>query len=165
MAMGQNPVPPVNIPIPSKIDYKKWVVHPPQNGSIGFDPQPHRKKPRSQLTSDRVDCQNACSQVLYLPLNWSKPKKVTKGTERNSGSEPKGTHRTHIEALAWPVDFHPCSWLFFGSCALKSTCLTKGGLEIGGLMVGGDSPDLSSKKNLKLESPNQSKPIKGSLSN
>ena len=29
-------VPPVNIPIPTKI----WVVHLPQNGTIGFDPQP-----------------------------------------------------------------------------------------------------------------------------
>ena len=33
VAMGQNPVPPVNIPIPTKI-------HLPQNGTIGFDPQP-----------------------------------------------------------------------------------------------------------------------------
>ena len=28
--MGQNPVPPL-----------KWAVHPPQNGTIGFDPQPY----------------------------------------------------------------------------------------------------------------------------
>ena len=32
MAMGQNPVPPVNIPIPTKIDH----------GTIGFDPVPHQ---------------------------------------------------------------------------------------------------------------------------
>ena len=34
MAMGQNPVPPVNIPLPTKIGL---VVHLPQNGTIGFD--------------------------------------------------------------------------------------------------------------------------------
>ena len=39
LATGQNPVPPVNIPIPTKIGLK-WVVHLPQNGTIGFDPQP-----------------------------------------------------------------------------------------------------------------------------
>ena len=37
-AMGQKPVPPVNIPILTKI-----VVHLPQNGTIGFDPQPYDK--------------------------------------------------------------------------------------------------------------------------
>ena len=36
--MGQKPV--VNIPIPTKIQVLKWVVHLPQNGTIGFDPQP-----------------------------------------------------------------------------------------------------------------------------
>ena len=36
MSMGQNPNrTPVNIPIPTKIDYL------PQNGTIGFDPQPY----------------------------------------------------------------------------------------------------------------------------
>ena len=39
LATGQKPVPPVNIPVPTKID---WVVHLPQNGTIGFDPQPLR---------------------------------------------------------------------------------------------------------------------------
>ena len=36
LAMGQNPIPPVN---PLKWS-KKWVVHLLQNGTIGFDPQP-----------------------------------------------------------------------------------------------------------------------------
>ena len=36
MGMGQNPVPPVNIPT-----RLRWVVHLPQNGTIGFDPQPY----------------------------------------------------------------------------------------------------------------------------
>ena len=31
MAMGQNPVHPVSIPIPTKISPKKWVVHSPTN--------------------------------------------------------------------------------------------------------------------------------------
>ena len=47
LAMGQKPVPPVNIPIPTKIE--KWVVHLPQTGTFGFDPQPlqpHRDPPR-----------------------------------------------------------------------------------------------------------------------
>ena len=39
VAMRQNPVPPVNIPIPAKID-QKIGGHLPQNGTIGFDPQP-----------------------------------------------------------------------------------------------------------------------------
>ena len=34
--MGQNPVPPVNIPIRKT----KMGVHLTQNGTIGFDPQP-----------------------------------------------------------------------------------------------------------------------------
>ena len=39
--MGQKPVPPVNIPIPTKKKKRiKWVVHLPQHGTIGFDPQP-----------------------------------------------------------------------------------------------------------------------------
>ena len=38
--MGQKPVPPVNIPIPTK-NRQKWVVPLPQNGTIGFDPQPY----------------------------------------------------------------------------------------------------------------------------
>ena len=38
MAMGQSPV--VNLSILTKID-QTWVVHLPQNGTIGFDPQPH----------------------------------------------------------------------------------------------------------------------------
>ena len=37
MAMGQNPVPPVNIPIPTKIGSKMGG----QNGTVGFDPQPN----------------------------------------------------------------------------------------------------------------------------
>ena len=37
--MGQNPVFPVNIPIPTK-NRLEWVVHLPQNGTIVFDPQP-----------------------------------------------------------------------------------------------------------------------------
>ena len=45
MAMGQNPkpVPPVNIRFnpTTKIGSLKWVVHLPQNGTIGFDPQPY----------------------------------------------------------------------------------------------------------------------------
>ena len=39
MAMGQNPVPPVNIPIPTKIDQNGWCKR-RQNGTIGFDQQP-----------------------------------------------------------------------------------------------------------------------------
>ena len=34
MAVGQKSRTPVNIPIPTKID-SKWVVHLPQNGTIG----------------------------------------------------------------------------------------------------------------------------------
>ena len=41
MAMVQNPVPPVNIPIQPLNQVLKWVVHLPQNGTIGFDPQPY----------------------------------------------------------------------------------------------------------------------------
>ena len=41
MAMGQNPVPPVNIPIPTKIGSKLGGAYLPQNGTIGFDPQPY----------------------------------------------------------------------------------------------------------------------------
>ena len=37
--MGQKPVPPVNIPIPTK-NRVKWVLHLFHNGTIGFDPQP-----------------------------------------------------------------------------------------------------------------------------
>ena len=39
MAMGQNPVPPVNIPVPTKI-VSKMGGHLSQNGTIGFDQQP-----------------------------------------------------------------------------------------------------------------------------
>ena len=42
LAMGQHPVPPVNIPIPLK-KVLKWVVRLPQNGTIGFDPQPRNR--------------------------------------------------------------------------------------------------------------------------
>ena len=42
MAMGQNPVPPVNIPIPTKTD-KNGVVHLSQNGTIGFEPWPNKE--------------------------------------------------------------------------------------------------------------------------
>ena len=38
LAMGQHPVPPVNIAI--RKSRLKWVVHLPQNGTIAFDPQP-----------------------------------------------------------------------------------------------------------------------------
>ena len=40
--MGQKPVPPVNIPIPT--NRLKWVVHLPQNGTIVFDPEPDFKR-------------------------------------------------------------------------------------------------------------------------
>ena len=40
VAMGPNPVPPVKMPIPTQIVRLNWVVHLPQNGTIGFDPQP-----------------------------------------------------------------------------------------------------------------------------
>ena len=43
VAMGQNPVPPVNIPIPTKHELN-WVVHLSQNGTVGFDPQPCAKQ-------------------------------------------------------------------------------------------------------------------------
>ena len=46
ITMGQNPVPLVNIPIPTKINYK-WVVRLPQNGTIGVDPRPYYIKQRS----------------------------------------------------------------------------------------------------------------------
>ena len=39
MAMGQNPVPPVNIPIPTKIGSKMDGAS--QNGTIGFEPWPN----------------------------------------------------------------------------------------------------------------------------
>ena len=41
MAVGQNPVPPVNIPTPTKIGSLKWVVNSPtnQNGTLSFDPK------------------------------------------------------------------------------------------------------------------------------
>ena len=43
MAMGQNPVPPVNIPIPTKIGSKMGgeLTYQPKWDPIGFDPQPH----------------------------------------------------------------------------------------------------------------------------
>ena len=43
LAMGQNPRPPVKIPIPTKV---KWVVHLLQNGTIGVDPWPFEDNPR-----------------------------------------------------------------------------------------------------------------------
>ena len=41
MAMGQNPVPPVNIPIPTKIGSKMSGAPTPKWGPIGIDPQPN----------------------------------------------------------------------------------------------------------------------------
>ena len=43
MAMGQNPAPPVNIPIPTRL---KWVVNSssPKWDPIGFDPQPYKEQ-------------------------------------------------------------------------------------------------------------------------
>ena len=41
LAMGEKPgYPPANIPIATKIGSKMGVEHLPQNGTIGFDPQP-----------------------------------------------------------------------------------------------------------------------------
>ena len=48
MAVGQNPVRPVNIPISTKV-----VVHLPQNGTIGFDPQPYEWSKDRFLLGDR----------------------------------------------------------------------------------------------------------------
>ena len=45
MAMGQNPVPPVNIPIPTKIPTQMGGAPTNQNGTIGFDPQPDVQQP------------------------------------------------------------------------------------------------------------------------
>ena len=42
MAMGQTPLPPVNIPILTKIGSKMGGVHLPRNGTIGVDPQPYK---------------------------------------------------------------------------------------------------------------------------
>ena len=41
MAMGQKPVPPVNIPIPTKIGSKMGGAPTPKWDTIGFDPQPN----------------------------------------------------------------------------------------------------------------------------
>ena len=40
VAMGQNSVPLVNIPIPTKIGKMGGAVHLPQKGTVGVDPQP-----------------------------------------------------------------------------------------------------------------------------
>ena len=45
-AMGQNPVPPVNILIPTRL---KWVVHLSKKGTIGFEPWPFEKPTCSLL--------------------------------------------------------------------------------------------------------------------
>ena len=41
MAMGQNSVPPVNTPIPTKIGSKMGGAPTPKWDPVGFDPQPH----------------------------------------------------------------------------------------------------------------------------
>ena len=40
VAMGQNPIPPVNIPIPTRLKRVVHLVYLPQNSTTGFDPQP-----------------------------------------------------------------------------------------------------------------------------
>ena len=42
---GSNPVPPVNIPIPSKIGSKMGGAPTPKWAPIGFDPRPNRGSP------------------------------------------------------------------------------------------------------------------------
>ena len=46
MAMGQNPEPPVNIPIPTKIGSKMGGEFTYQWDPIGFDPQPYPSNDR-----------------------------------------------------------------------------------------------------------------------
>ena len=50
MAMGQNPVPPVNIPIPTKIGSKMGGAPTPKQDPIGFDPQPNECLSKRQTT-------------------------------------------------------------------------------------------------------------------
>ena len=57
VAMGQNPVPPVNIPIPTKIGPKMGGAPTPKWEPIGFDPQPSETSSGSN-PSDQADWPN-----------------------------------------------------------------------------------------------------------
>ena len=65
LAMGQKPVPPVNI-------RQKWVVHLPRNGTIGFDPQPFLQSPphpRPPHPDRRVSAKIWSANCHWLPFS------------------------------------------------------------------------------------------------
>ena len=58
LAMGQNPLPPVNIPILTKIDYIKWLVNSPTNQNA----IPKRVKTHSQMLK---------TWLLFFCISWA----------------------------------------------------------------------------------------------
>ena len=63
MAMGQNPVPPVNIPFPTKIGSKMGGAAPKWD-TIDFDPQPYWPK----TSPDAGNASTALTGVAGCPL-------------------------------------------------------------------------------------------------
>ena len=105
VAMGQNPVPPVNISIPTKID--KWLVHLPQNGTMGFDPPPCSKAPFQHVIIHRpqlliLQTSSARDEVQQYPswsaLRFKGPHLADYFVSRSSGAN-KGLQPQHWQHL------------------------------------------------------------------
>ena len=66
-AMGQNIVPPMNIPIPTKIDSNGWCTYPKMGYQNGFDNHSHKSFPaKDSMSCWPPVCQfrRACSSLL-----------------------------------------------------------------------------------------------------
>ena len=68
MAMGQKPVPPVNIPIPTKIDENGWCTY-PKMGPLVLTHNQNRLDPKT-LHAQRAIALNFCPKG---PGTWSAP--------------------------------------------------------------------------------------------
>ena len=86
LAMGQNPVPPVNIPIPTKIGSEMGGALTPKWDPIGFDP-------RDSVAS------------AHLQNHWPPPTKKTKNTCscRSRGNEQLCTIWSHAHTAEWTM--------------------------------------------------------------